>query len=202
MNFRDYKRERLKKPEAEPAHVFKGRAFEQEVALWLKQSFGCSQTECNERVLITQNARPYECDIHATKGSVLAGNLRKVAGVVFLIALFALFLNYLGLPILFHAIILILLSIASFALSFFVKGQREQHVWVECKNLKGNVKRDQINKLVLTVDMARQSQSAPWKPDIVLFFSATDYDRDALYFAKRHHIICYRKSNRGFVRMS
>src|ERR687884_1195752 len=148
MNFKNLRKGRLQRPEAEPAHVFKGREFEQEVAFWLKQSFGCSAAQCNERVLITQNARPYECDVHATKGSALGQTLRKVAGVIFLIALFALLLKYLGVPVLLHAILLILLSLGCFVLSLFIKGQREQHVWVECKNLKGNVKRDQINKLV------------------------------------------------------
>lgn len=202
MHFKNITRGRWKKADPKVAHVFKGRDFEQEVALWLKSNLNCSEAHRNERVQITQNARPYECDVHALKGSSLGHNLRRAAGGFFLIALLPITLKVLGVPVLSYGILFLLASIVCLVLSFLLREQREQHLWVECKNLKGNVNRDQINKVVMTVNLARQSQNVPWKPDVVLFFSATDYDRDALYFAKRNHITCYRKVKSGFKQVT
>ena len=189
-----------KKFRLEEAHVYKGQEFEREVSEWLKKHFDCSRTSRNERVQITLNARPFECDVHAVRGSALKRNLRRLAGVLLLLALIAFLLQRVEVVPPSYFITFALLGVGCFALSFYVKSRKEQHVWVECKNLKGNVNRDQINKVVMTVSIARQSQSVAWKPDLVLFFSATDYDKDALYFARRNGIACYRKVGGKFVR--
>ena len=200
MNMRNVGQRPRKKFQLEEAHVYKGQEFEREVAEWLKRHFGCTSASRNERVQITMGARPFECDVHAVRGSALGRNLRRLAGVFLLIALVAYLLHRAGVESTTYAVLFALLGVGCFALSFYVKGQKEQHVWVECKNLKGNVNRDQINKVVMTVSIARQSQTVAWKPDLVLFFSATDYDKDALYFARRIGIACYRKVGGKFVR--
>jgi hypothetical protein len=189
-----------RKFQLEEAHVFKGQEFEREVAAWLKAHYGCTQASRNERVQLTVNARPFECDVHAVRGSALGRSLRRLGGAFLLVALAAYLLGRLGVETTLYLYLFALLGVGCFVVSFLVKGQREQHVWVECKNLKGNVNRDQVNKVATTVALARQSQCAPWKPDLVLFFSATDYDRDALYFARRNGIACYRRSRGKFVR--
>ena len=94
--------------------------------------------------------------------------------------------------------LLIIFGVGLIFISAIKKRQRNYHVWVECKNLGKKVNRDQINKLQTTTDRLKRNPDADWKPDFVLCFSATDFERDALAIARQHGIVCYRRSGNGF----
>lgn len=177
----------------------KGRQFEIEVEQWLQRQ-GYHDTTRNEMVRVCDNLNPFECDIHGHSYSRLWTKIKKFGTLYALWVLVMLLLN-LGnarraLPQ------MAALYLASLALVYFGKKKTGHHVWVECKNLNGKVSRDHVHKLAGAVDRLEQYKQAEWLSQHVMIFSATDFERDALRLAKENSIDCYRKSSRGFEKVS
>ncbi len=179
-------------------HAAKGKDFEQEVAEYMKKKLGYTDTQLNERLKLNEDTRPWECDIHGRRYSMPWENIRKL-GIVFATLSMLILLSGQKETGLFFLVLAIGVGLVS---KVGKSLDRSVDVWVECKNLKSTVKRDHINKLVTTISEVKRSKNAEWKPQAVLFFSASGYDKDAIYFAKRNNIICYRKHASGFERVN
>jgi len=176
--------------------VAHGRSFEQEVAQWLEARLDHRVIKLNDWVKCASDLKPFECDVH-TQTSIPYWKKIQTIGIALLV--FGLLLvgsgtrdaqRISGLFFVFGVVLVVVSTIR--------RRQRNYHVWVECKNLGKKVNRDHISKLHATTDRLRQNRDAEWKPDFVLCFSATDFERDALAIARRHRIACYRKSGKGF----
>lgn len=180
---------------AAPSTVAHGRSFEKEVGEWLESTLGHRVVQRNERVKCASELKPYECDVH-TRTYTSSWNKIQKAGLVAFV--FAVLLMVSRTSTTQDISGLLLIGIGLVVISAIKKCQRNYHVWVECKNLRTKVNRDQIIKLQTTTDRLRKNPDADWKPDFVLCFSATDFERDALAIARQHGIECYRRSGNGF----
>ena len=78
--------------------------------------------------------------------------------------------------------------------------EKEVHAWVECKNQLSTVKRQQMQKLISSAEDVKAHPDAKWKPDVLMYVSATGFDADALNFAMEYSIECYvpKENGRGF----
>ena len=181
---------------ARTSTVAHGRSFEKEVGEWLEARLGHRVVERNERVKCASDLKPFECDVH-TQTSIPYWNKVQKVGLVALVLAVLLMVSRAGSTQEISGLLLIF-GVGLIVVSAIKKRQRNYHVWVECKNLGKKVNRDQMNKLHTTTDRLRRNRDAEWKPDFVLCFSATDFERDALAIARQHGIACYRKSGKGF----
>lgn len=178
--------------------VAKGRGFEGEVAEWLERELNHKLVRKNEWVEVSKAVKPFECDIH-TKTTVPFWNKVQKFSIACAALGIILFLfksdPSVSLPLLAFGVTMFIVAIQK-------KQQRNFHVWVECKHRKTKANREQMIKLKETVNMLRENRGAKWKPDFVYFFSATDFERDAIHFANRNSIECYRKTEGGFERVN
>lgn len=83
-------------------------------------------------------------------------------------------------------------------LGFQGRNRAVTHAWVECKDTKTKVKRDQVQKLASSVDDVRADSGGKWKPDLVVFVAGSGFDPDALNFAREHGFVTYERDGQEF----
>jgi len=69
--------------------------------------------------------------------------------------------------------------------------KRQVNVWAECKNLKKRVNRNHIYNLIMKAKDLREACNSNMEeryPDILMFFSTSGYDSDAIRIANEHNI--------------
>lgn len=186
----------------------KGRQFEVEVEEWLRRN-GYRDTERNVKVRVSEDVKPYECDVHGHSYSAIWIKLRRLGIGWFVLVWIYLLLDAGGLRTATERAIttfelsasdasLLLIGVIGFVLGMVGKKRTGHHAWVECKNLKGKVSRDHVMKLAHAIELLEAYKSADWSPRYAMIFSATDFERDALHFARQHSIRCFRRTESGF----
>jgi len=73
------------------------------------------------------------------------------------------------------------------------RGGDHHDIWIECKNLKGTIKRTHISKLVDDARMvyrARKKGIERYYFDGLMFISASEFDIDARNYANEHGVLC------------
>jgi len=76
------------------------------------------------------------------------------------------------------------------------------HIWVECKDIKSNIKRTHIMKLVESardVKDAEMEGVAEWAPDILMIVATSGFDIDAIRFADKYGVYCVLAKKRGYI---
>lgn len=79
--------------------------------------------------------------------------------------------------------------------------RRQTNTWIECKNLKSNVKRDHVIKLqgkADDVNAAYQTGKEEKRFDYLTIYSKSDFDQDAVGYAKMKDILLVKVTNKGF----
>lgn len=194
----------------EPRGIILERAFGE----WMKSELGYTRTKLRIPVKGRVADRNYEVDVYAEKFSRLWDFLR-IVGIVFLVLSLLVILaprEMLDVHRWMEDVIasfapelagygLLIFGIAGFLLGYMGKQRSTTHAWVECKDQRGNVKRAQVQKLAAAVQDVRDNREAKWKPDVVIVVSGTDFDADALNFAKEYRFVCYRRLENGFKRV-
>ena len=189
----------------------RGMSLEREFAQWMENELGYSKTKLRIPVKGKVADRSYEVDIYAEKFSHLWDVLRfggivsfLAAGLVLLAPRDAQGLRHwmeqtvAGFVPDLAPYALLVFGIGGFVLGYNGKRKAMTYAWVECKDMRSNVKRAHVQKLAAAVDDAEQSRDAKWKPDTVILVSGTDFDADAINFAREHGFLCYRRSRSGF----
>lgn len=171
-----------------------GRAFEYRVKALLESDF--DRVQIGEYCRGSVGVRPHECDLHASRDVRLFQRLQRVF-YTSLVATLVVFLVLIALPELLPAqdtleIWAMMAVLAFCGLWHWSTGRSVYHVWVECKNRGARIKRDDINKLHVTVEDVRAFDKAAWKPTEVWFVSTSEYDQDALTFAAERRIVCFK----------
>jgi hypothetical protein len=193
-----------------------GKTFERTVSEWLKEHMGYTKTRRRSPVKGKIADRHYDVDIHAVKFSQIAHFVFRAGIFLALISFFtaispkawpeatqfieAIF-TAVGGRVTEAGAAGTVVGIAALVLGLWAKKQSIKHAWVECKDLKGKVKRAVVQKLAASVDDVRNSEEAKWYPDIVMIFSRNGFDADALNFAKEHNIQCYEQTGDTFDRV-
>ena len=81
----------------------------------------------------------------------------------------------------------------------FLRGRFD--VWVECKDIKGNIKRTHITKLVESARDVREGGEegiSEWWPDILMIVATSGFDIDAIRLADKYGIYCVLAKKRGY----
>lgn len=185
----------------------KGSEFERGVAkIW--EARGARRVTLNEQVRGKIGQRPWECDVHAEFYSPIwrwisvAAYLVLCAGTGMLVAALV---NpdaqraveqidhdastSIGLVGWHRGVGLGAIGLVLLAVVHFGRAASETHVWIECKDRKSTIKRDDVNKLAKTIEQVRRGD-AKWKPDRVVFVSSSRFDQDAEAFARDSNIEC------------
>ncbi len=72
-----------------------------------------------------------------------------------------------------------------------------EHVWVECKDVKNGISRDQVLKLRQSVGDVKK-YGLGWKPRRVYMVTANRFQQDALALANSFGFVCYEEAEDGF----
>ena len=155
--------------------------------------------------------RPYEVDIKARRFDRLWEAVRLLGIYFMCVALLSAILPELRAfrYSIEHAVGTIVPSLASYGLGIlglvaFVLGihgrdRSVTHAWVECKNTRTAVKREQVMKLAACIEDVRRGGSANWEPDVVFFVAGeTGFDQDALNFTREHGFVTYQRAGEEF----
>jgi hypothetical protein len=84
---------------------------------------------------------------------------------------------------------------------YFMGKYNKEHAWVECKNLKGKVNINQIDKSIRELNDYRDSGNKEYKFECHYFVSANGYIENALKYAVDKGILCYQKEGSTFKRV-
>ena len=191
----------------------KGKSLEREFGEWMKSDLGYSKTEFRVPVKGKVSERSYEVDIHGIKHSKLMNAIWIVGIALLLLSLYACITEDAYIKNVAARIIRVvnpdqagdalgILGVIGFFLGLYGKSKTKVHAWVECKNQKPNVKRHQIQKVISSVEDVRALEEAKWQPKQVIFVSGTDFDSDALHFAREYGVTCYRRKMEVFELVS
>jgi hypothetical protein len=196
-----------------------GKEFEERFARKMVAALGVSKTRRNEPVKGKTAARPWDCDIHGTIESPAANAVRWVAIVGYAVSMLAFVypeefeavstagqaveaaaashfdLNIVGGGV-------FVLATAAAIVGAYAKRRTRRHVWVECKDLKRTVKRTDVIKLAKAAEDVRAFDGAEWKPNEVWIASTSNFDADALNFARESGIRCFVDDGGGPVEVS
>ena len=187
----------------------KGQLLERDFADWMTSKLGYSKTELRVPVTGKVSERSYEVDIHGIKHNRLM-DIVGVAGVF--VAIVAAIAGYMGDPQIEGAArqlvgafdpslgdsALLIVGIAGAVTGIYGRTRFRTDAWVECKNQKTNVKRHQIQKVISSVEDVRAVDNPKWKPDRVIMVSGTDFDADALNFAREFGVVCYVRAGEAY----
>ncbi len=96
------------------------------------------------------------------------------------------------------------IAVRPFQIDVVVWTEYPEVVWLECKNVKRNIKRTDINKFIYSANDVKnglplfsgKSSGGNW--DKLIFVSTSSYDTDAIRFAKANNIHCYCFDGRRF----
>lgn len=204
-----------------------GKAFENRFATLMRTRYRFRRTETRKQIKGKVGARPHECDIHGELYSPIWDILSYVGIAVGLLALACVaqtwfpeqaarlatanvWLTRLASVIESRATLVhpsvapyavVLLGLGCTLLAHHAKGQVKRHVWVECKDRKTTIKRNDIAVLNTAVTNVRDDESnAPWKPDEVWLASTSEFDQDAVAFARELRIRCLHVSSDGSIK--
>lgn len=178
-----------------------GRQLERDFARWMQDELGYQSVKQRERVQGATARRDYEVDIHGTIRRDLQHRLVQ-ASVILAAAAFP--LEFVGAipPNSAYA------AAAVFAfLAWLLYSKATTQAWVECKDLRGNFTRAHVQKTIESVRDFMAAEDARWEPNLVILVSGSDFDVDALSFARKYseehriEIECYRRSPRGFQQL-
>lgn len=89
------------------------------------------------------------------------------------------------------------------AIVFLIQSAKfnKENAWVECKNLKGKVNINQIDKSLRELNDYKASQNNEYKFEYHYFVSSSGYIENALKYAVDKGIVCYIKSGDTFKRV-
>jgi hypothetical protein len=188
----------------------KGSELEQAFGGWMKQKLRYTRTEFRVPVKGKIADRAYEVDIKAEKYDPLWDNMRLLGAALIVLAMLSALLPQLRslrhsiehavgtmVPSLAPYGLVILGAIAT-VLGFQGKRRSVTRAWVECKDTKTRVKREQVQKLASSVEDVCADSAGKWKPDRVVLVAGSGFDPDALNFAREHGFVTYQRDGDEF----
>ncbi|MFY9308180.1 MAG: hypothetical protein WAQ28_03925 [Bacteroidia bacterium] len=95
----------------------------------------------------------------------------------------------------------ILLAIGGAVFMYQSGVHNKENAWVECKNLKGKVNINQIDKSVRELNDYKESRNNEYRFEYHYFVSASGYMENALKYAVDKGILCYQKEGNTFKRV-
>jgi len=189
----------------------RGISMEKQFAEWMKSDLGYNSTRRRVPVTGKISERFYDVDIYAEKFSRAWELARRLGLFLFVLSIITYVLPTEMEPVrnLMVAVVasfdptwassaVFVIGVAAVVIAYLGKRRATRFAWVECKDTKSNVKRAQIQKLISSVQDVRDSEDAKWKPDVVIMVAGSDFDADALNFARETDIVCYRRSGDFF----
>lgn len=172
----------------------KGLDFENEVANYMIEVLQYDDVQVRPRVSGKTSDRGYEIDVLAKikdKGGIM---FRKIAIFVFFISVAMFLLSVFEILDFGYIYISCLIALVSIVYVFLGKKLSAKYAWIECKNLKTKVKRNQIFELTNKFKDYNNLKEKKWNITSLMFFSSSGYDSDAKEFAKEHKIICFEQN--------
>ena len=187
----------------------RGIQLEKDFAKFMEDELDFDETKLRELVNGNIAVRPYEVDIHGIRTNSFYKNLQMIGLISFIAAILA----YMGIvpeiKQFFTSIVasfspelagsaLLIFGIGGLLIGYYGKNRKGEHIWVECKDLKTNVKRTYVMKLVNSAEDVINNESADWQPTHFIMVSGSGFDQDAIGFAKEHEVDCYIRKGKSF----
>lgn len=176
----------------------KGLDFENEVAKFIVEELKYDDTAVRPVVKGSTSNKGFEIDVLAKindKGSdamrVLARIFIFVGGFFMLSCIFGIVQSFAYMILGFIFVLIAVIYI------FKIQELLAKYSWVECKNLKNRVNRNQIIELVYKYKDYEKQKEKRYNIINKMYFSASGYNADAKSFAKENGVICFEKNDKN-----
>jgi hypothetical protein len=179
----------------------KGLNLEKEFCEFLKTDLKWDKARIRPQLASRHNMRGTNVDILAERLDHRGKTIKTISFVYGLVFAILFFLGWIDQDVergsilvgfsLFFEVIGIIAYFVGLSLS-------KQNGWVECKNLKGKVNINQVQKTIDEVRHYRQSSDRDYKITHVYFVSTNGYVENALKLAVENDIKCYVKESQTF----
>lgn len=183
----------------------KGLELEQHFAGWMKRKLRYTDFHFRQKVKGKVSDYGYEVDIKAKKFDPMWDKVRLLgAALIVLAALSAILPELRSLRhSIEHTVGTLVPSLAPYGLFLLgiiagilgIQGRERSvtYTWVECKNTKKPVTREQVMKLASYLEDIRKDGPVKWGPDhIFLVAGESGYNQDALNFTRAHGFLAYK----------
>lgn len=185
----------------------KGKRLENEFAVFMKKELNWTNTRVGAHMQGSANAKGTPIDVLGERKDERGKKFEKISwiwmaigGMLFIYGLIWAFNDWDN-----GGLVFLLFSILFFlgGLVFTVQSNKfnKENAWVECKNLKGKVNINQIDKSLRELNDYRNSNNKEYKFEYHYFASASGYIENALKYAVDKGIICYEKSGDTFKKV-
>ena len=189
-----------------------GIELENDFAQFMEDELDCIETTQREIVNGKIATRPYEVDVHGVILNKKKHNLYIIGIIILVFGALSLIIPELG-NMASDTVALVEKSLIQYSSFIFIAiggflawsyhDQRHEHIWVECKDLKTNVKRDHVIKLINAAeDLEKNEDKDMWHAQHLYLVSGSNFDQDSLAFADEHDVACYRRDGDSFVLMN
>jgi len=198
--------------EEEETTFDKGRNLENEFSLFMRHELGWKKTRVGAHMAGKLNRKGTSIDVIGERPDERGRRLHNLSLIYLLVGFMLLAIGsmdvFLELDLFgdfYISEIFILLAVififgALFTILVSVKLSKE-NAWVECKNLKGKVNINQIDKSIRELKDYKASGDKEYKFEYHYFVSANGYVENALKYAIEHGLICYEKSGDTFKKV-
>ncbi len=185
----------------------KGKKLENEFCVFMKKELNWTKARVGAHMTGNLNAKGTSIDV---LGERLDERGKKFKNVALFVLIFSLLMLVYGFIWLINdwdnnGIGFMIFSLMLMLGGFVFIGQSEKYnkenAWVECKNLKGKVNINQIDKSIRELNDYRNSGNKDYKFEYHYFVSASGYIENALKYAVEKGLICYEKSGDTFKKV-
>ncbi|TAL69045.1 MAG: hypothetical protein EPN82_08115 [Bacteroidetes bacterium] len=188
-----------------------GKKLESDFADFMKKKLGFNKVAIRERIKGKVTNIPIEVDVHGIKENNLYRNIFFVCLYVVILSILSLIFEINEIQVFLQSIVanfvpdiklhsaVIVVLVVFLIVSYYFKTKSVKHVWVECKDHLGNVKRKDIEKLISESGDAQDSIDVKWKPDELILVSGSGFDDDVYNFADEYDIMLYKRKGKSFV---
>jgi hypothetical protein len=176
----------------------KGENFEKQFAEFMKAELGWSGYRIRSQQKGRDRSGGAQIDIIAEKQDKRGKSLQILAFVYCAIMAIGVIVGLLYEE---DAILIFagITGIVAVFVAFISRAYHKENAWVECKNRKSKTTFDQVNKSLREYNDYKATGDKEYKFVNHYYVSANGFVEDALKFAEKNGIICYKYENEKFV---
>lgn len=190
----------------------KGRKLEIEFSVFMKHELGWKKTRVGAHMAGKLNRKGAAIDVIGERPDERGRKLHNLALLYLILGSMLLIFGAMDIFLELHLlgdyylseifIMLALVFVGGSLFTIFVSLKyNKENAWVECKNLKGKVNINQIDKSIREYKDYIASGDSEYKFEFHYFVSSNGYVENALKYAIEHGLVCYEKSGDTFKKV-
>lgn len=182
----------------------KGRSLELEFSVFMKRELNWEKVRVGAHMAGKTNSKGAAIDVVGERLDKRGKNFHSFAtiwiigaGILFILALIWAFESFDNSGI---GFLVVALAFMASAIFFMIQSDiyNKENAWVECKNLKGKVNINQVDKSIREFKDYKNSGNKEYKFEEHYFVSSSGFVENALKYAIENNIKCYVKDGATF----